>query len=110
MRGADDVPQPIPHACLAPSIEAIVAGGARPLALAQVSPRRGGSQHLEDAAQHAATTGELRRLMGQQWLDHAPLEASQVISAHADPELAFDARRTASSSISRRLLQFGIDT
>lgn len=52
VRGTDGVHQLVPHACLSPSIEAVVTGGARPIALGQVTPRRPGTQHPEDAVQH----------------------------------------------------------
>lgn len=54
MDGGDGVHQPIPDASLSPSHEAVVTGGARPIALRQVPPWRTGSQHPKDAVQHAA--------------------------------------------------------
>lgn len=86
--GADGVHQPVPYARLPPSHEAVVAGGARTVALRQVAPRRSRSQHPEDAVQHAAVIDarHASRLVGQQRLDHAPLEVGQVVSAHADAE------------------------
>lgn len=45
MGSGDSVHQPIPHACLSPSHEAVVAGGARTIALGQVAPRRPRPQH-----------------------------------------------------------------
>ena len=93
VRGGDGVHQPVPYACLPPSIEAVVTGCARAVALWQVAPRRTGSQHPEDAVQHAPVIDarHASRLVGQQRLDHAPLEVGQVISAHADAESEFNA-------------------
>ena len=90
-RDGDGVHQPVPDARFAPSHEAIVAGGARAIALGQIAPRRTGPQHPEDAVQHAAVIDarHASRLVGQQRLDHAPFEVGQVVSAHADAELGF---------------------
>jgi hypothetical protein len=95
VRGADGVHQPVPYACLSPSVEAVVAGGAWSVALGQVAPRRPGSQHPEDAVQHTpiVDTRHTSRLVGQERLDHAPLEVGQVVSAHADAESVFRRRR-----------------
>src|ERR1700743_1516981 len=67
MRGADRVHQPIPCARLSPSYEAIVAGGAWAIALRQVSPGSTGSQHPENAVQHATVidAGTPRGLLGK---------------------------------------------
>lgn len=88
VRGGDGVHEVAPDACLSPSHEAVVAGGARAVALGQIAPGRTGSQHPEDAIQHAAIVHarHASRLVGQQRLDHAPLEVGQVVSAHANPE------------------------
>lgn len=88
VRCADGVHQPIPHAHLPPSIEAVVAGGARAVALRQVAPGRTGAQHPENAVQRAAVIDarHASRSVRQERLDHAPLEVGQVISAHARPE------------------------
>jgi hypothetical protein len=94
MRCADNVHQPVPHACLSPSHEAIVAGGTRTITLGQVAPWRTRSQHPEDAVQHAAVihARHASRLVGQQRLDHAPLEIGQVIPAHIDSESELPAK------------------
>ena len=88
MRGGDGVHHPIPHASFPPSYEAVVASGAWTIAFGQVSPRRTGSQHPEDAVQHPPVINAWHApgFVGQQRLDHAPLEVGQVISAHADAE------------------------
>jgi hypothetical protein len=54
MGGGDGVHHSIPNARLSASDEAVVTGGSRTIAFRQVSPRRTGSQHPEDAVQHAA--------------------------------------------------------
>lgn len=84
----DGVHQPVPYACLPPSREAIVARGARAVALGQVTPWRTGPQYPEDAVQHATVidAGHASRFVGQQRFDHAPLEVGQVISAHGERE------------------------
>jgi hypothetical protein len=88
MAPADSVHQPVPDACLAPSIEAVVAGGAWTVALGQVAPRRTGPQHPENAIQYAPVIDARHAsgLIGLQRLDHAPLEVGQIISAHANAE------------------------
>jgi hypothetical protein len=57
------------------------------IALGQVAPRRTRAQHPEDAIQHPSVidTRHASRLIGQKWLDHAPLEVRQVISAPDNP-------------------------
>lgn len=86
--GGDSVHHSIPDTSLPPSHEAVVAGGARTIALGKVSPRRSRSQHPEDAVQRSPIidTRHASRLVGQQLLDHAPLEVGQIISAHAERE------------------------
>ena len=86
--GADRVRQPVPETRLSPSHETVVAGGARTIALGQVSPRRSGSQHPEDAVQYATVIDARHAsgLVGQQRLDGAPLEVGQIVSAHAAAE------------------------
>lgn len=93
MGGGDGPHHPIPHARFPPSYKAVVAGGARTIALGQIAPRRTGSQHPEDAVQHPAVIDARHAsgLVGQQRLDHAPFEVSQVIAAHADAESEHDA-------------------
>ncbi len=86
--GGHGIHQSVPHTCFPPSNEAIVAGGARTIALGYVAPWCTGSQHLEDAVQHAAVIDarHASRLIGQKRLDHAPLEVGKIVSAHADAE------------------------
>src|SRR3546814_3963575 len=62
------------RSCLPPSGEAVVTGGTWAIALRQVAPRRTGTQHPEDAVQHAPIIDARHpsRLVGQQRLDHAP--------------------------------------
>src|SRR4029077_6272637 len=91
VRGGDGVHQPVPHARLSPSREAIVAGRARSKALGQVAPWCARTQPPEDAVQpppvvHSRHTS---RLAGRERLDHAPLEVGQIISAHAARESEF---------------------
>lgn len=83
MCSGDGVHHPIPHACFAPSYKAVVAGRARAIAFRQVAPRRTGTQHPEDAVQHAPVVHARHAsgLVGQQRLDHAPFEVGQIISA-----------------------------
>src|ERR1700712_219131 len=45
IRSGDGVHHPAPHACFAPSHEAVVAGSARAIALGQVAPRCARSQY-----------------------------------------------------------------
>lgn len=94
MGGADGVHQSVPNARLSPSHEAVVAGGTRAVALGQVAPRRPGAQHPEDAVQYTTIIDARHAsgLVGQQRLDHAPLEVGQIISAHADAESEASAR------------------
>ncbi len=108
MGGGDGVHHPIPHPGLPPSHEAVVTGGARAIALRQVSPRRTRSQHPEDAVQHAAVIDawDASRLVGQQRLDHAPLEIGQIISAHA--ELESDIARPRNRFLVQRKYRYGV--
>ena len=91
VRDGDGVHQPVPHARLPPSHEAVVTGGAWAIALRQVTPRCTRPQYPEDAVQHTAVIDarHASRLLGQQRLDNAPLEVGQIVSAHADAESGF---------------------
>ena len=91
VRDSDGVHQPVPHARLPPSHEAVVTGGAWAIALRQVAPRCTRPQYPEDAVQHVAVIDARHssRLVGQQRLDNAPLEVGQIVSAHADAESGF---------------------
>jgi hypothetical protein len=91
VRDGDGVHQPVPHARLPPSHEAVVTGGARPIPLRQVAPRCTRPQYPEDAVQQAAVIDarHASRLVGQQRLDNAPLEVGQIVLAHADAESGF---------------------
>ncbi len=84
----DRIHHTIPKPGLPPSYKAVVAGGSRAIAFGQIAPRRTGSQHPKDAVQHSAgiDTRHASRLVGQERLDDAPLEVSQVVSAHPDVE------------------------
>ena len=86
--GSDGIHQTVPNTYFPPSREAIVAGGARAIALGYVAPWCTGSQHPEDAVQHAAVIDarHASRLVGQKRLNHAPLEVGKIVSAHADAE------------------------
>src|SRR4029450_4564676 len=77
VRDGDGVHQPVPHARLPPSHEAVVTGGAWAIALRQVAPRCTRPQYPEDAVQHAAVIDarHASRLVGQQRLDNAPLKS-----------------------------------
>lgn len=111
--GGDGVHQPVPYTCLPPSHEAVVAGGARAVALGQVAPWCAGSQHPEDAVQHAPVIDarDASGLIGQERLDHAPLEVGQIISAHADAEsvLLLEGKSLGSNRIFGRLSKIGND-
>ena len=93
MRGGDGVHQPVPHARLSPPREAVVAGRARTKALGQVAPWGARTQHPEDAVQHRPVVHSRHTswLVGQERLDHAPLEVGWIISAHAARESEFSA-------------------
>lgn len=86
VRCADGVHQSVPYARLPPSIEAVLAGGARAVTLRRVAPWRTRPQHPEDAVQHAPVVDARHAswFVGQQRLDHAPPEVGQMVSAHAD--------------------------
>ncbi len=88
VRGGDGIHEPVPDARLSPSHKAVVASGARAVALGQVAPRRPRPQHPEDSVQHAPVidTRHAPRFVGQQRLDHAPLEVGQIVSAHTHVE------------------------
>ena len=89
----DGVHHSIPDPRLPPSDKAIVTGSARAIAFGKITPRRAGSEHPENAVQHATIihARNASRLVGQKRLDHTPLEVGQIISAHADAESDFGA-------------------
>lgn len=91
VRDGDGVHQPVPHARLPPSHEAVVTGGAWAIALRQVAPRCARPQYPEDAVQHAAVihARHATGFVGEKRFDHAPFGVSQVISAHASHESDF---------------------
>ena len=90
----DGIHHPIPDASFSPWHEAVVAGGARTVALRQVAHWRARSQHPEYPVQHTSfiDAWNASRLIGQQRFDHAPLKVGQIISAHADAESEFRLR------------------
>jgi hypothetical protein len=57
----------------------------------QIAPWRTGSQHPEDAVQHAAVihTRHATGFVGEKRFDHAPFGVSQVVSDHASHESDF---------------------
>jgi hypothetical protein len=77
--------------CFAPLNKAIVAGRAWAVPLWQIAPWRTGSQHQEDAVQHAAVihARHATGFVGEKRFDHAPFGVSRVISAHASHESDF---------------------
>lgn len=77
--------QTIPHADLAPSDKPMVADAGRPVAGADVRPRRSCAKPPEDPVQHLAFVRPRNpaRLVRQQWLDNRPLEVAQVVTRHA---------------------------
>lgn len=91
VRSGDGVHHTVPDAYFAPPNKAIVACRTGTIAFGQVPPWRTGSQYPEDAVQHTTVIDARHAsgLIGKKWLDHAPLEVSQVISAHAGRESDF---------------------
>jgi hypothetical protein len=87
----DGIHEAVPNTCFAPSDKAIVAGGAWAVPLGQIAPWRTGSQHPEDAVQHAAVihARHATGFVGEKRFDHASCGISQVISAHASHESDF---------------------
>jgi hypothetical protein len=87
----DGIHEAVLNTCFAPSDKAIVAGGAWVAPLWQIAPWRTGSQHPEDALQHAAVihARHATGFVGEKRFDHAPFGVSQVISAHASHESDF---------------------
>src|SRR5260370_13948226 len=81
--GGNRVHQPIPDSCFPPSDETIVTGGARPIAFGKIPPWCAGTQHPEDAVEHAAVidAGHSSWLVRQYWLGHAPIEGRRDIFA-----------------------------
>lgn len=66
--------------------------GAWALALRQVAPWRSRPEHPEGPVQHALVIDARYAswLVGQERLDHAPLEVGQIASAHSDAESQSD--------------------
>lgn len=52
MRGCDGIHHPVPDSGIPPSHEAVVAGGARTVALGKIAPRRARSQHPKHPVQY----------------------------------------------------------
>ena len=93
MRGAHGVDQSVPYAGLPPSQKAVVASGARSVALWKVASWCSRSKHPKKAIQDAPIidAGHAARLVGSQWLHRAPSKVGQVISAHIELESEFSA-------------------
>jgi hypothetical protein len=70
----DGIHEAVPNTCFAPSDKAIVAGGAWAVPLWQIAPWRTGSQHPEDAVQHAAVihARHATGFVGEKRFDGAP--------------------------------------
>jgi hypothetical protein len=83
----DRVHDAIPDACLAPAVEAVVAGRIGPVALWQIPPGHARAQDPEDAVQDPPVVdpGHAPRLVGQQGLDHRPFEIGQIVASTHDP-------------------------
>ena len=75
-----------------PSHDVIVASSARTVALGKIAPRCTRSQHPKDAVQHTPIIDAryASRLVGQQGLNHAPLEVGQVVPAYGELESETD--------------------
>src|SRR5579859_7619141 len=82
VNGGDGAHKPVPYARFSPSNEAIVACGARAIAVRQIAPRRTGSQHQTPVID----AGHASWLVRQKRLDRAPFVVSHVVSAHTDNE------------------------
>ena len=80
----DSVHKLIPDTLLAPAVETVVAGRVRPVAFRQVPPGGPGAEHPQDAVQYTPVVHSryASGLVGQQRLDHAPLEVGQVVALH----------------------------
>jgi len=91
--GGDGIHHPIPDARLSPLHEAVVAGRSRAIAFGQIAPRRTRAQHPEYTVEHTAIIDARHAsgLVERKRFDHAPLEVSKIISAHADVESDRDA-------------------
>ena len=78
--------QLVPDPGIAPTHEPIVAGGVRPVALGNVSPRRARAKPPEDPIQHAAIIHprHAARLSRQQRLDDGPLEIRKIVTVHGN--------------------------
>lgn len=73
----------VPDACLAPAVEAIVAGRVRAITLRQIAPRRAQAQHPEDAIQHASVvnTRNATRLIGKKRVNHGSFKVRKVTAS-----------------------------
>ena len=85
--GRDDgIHQPVPHARLAPAIEAIEAiedCGPRPLTLKQINPGGARTQVMNNTIENTPVinVGQAARLLRKQRLDGLSLKLSQVIAS-----------------------------
>lgn len=78
----DGLHQAVPDAGLAPAIEAVVGRGVGPVSTRQVAPRRAGTQHPEDAIEHASVVLRLgpSPVHRQKRLDDTPLEVCEIVA------------------------------
>jgi len=84
----DCVHQFVPDAGLAPTIEAIVSAGVRPVALRQIPPRRSRPEYPENAVHDPPVVLGLppRTPLRQDRLDDAPLEVCEIVSHDQAPK------------------------
>jgi len=77
--GSEDA---VPDACLAPSVEAIVAGRIGAIAVRQITPRRSRPQDPEDAVQHAPVVypRDTARLVRQNRPNNLPLTVGDFVA------------------------------
>jgi len=86
VRGDHRVHEPVPYACFAPAVEAVVDRRRRSVALGDVRPGRARAQDPENPVQNSPVidAGNAARLVWQHRLDRLPLEIRQIVARH-DP-------------------------
>lgn len=80
--------QAIPNSGLAPTVEPIVGGRVRPVALRQVAPGSAGTQDPKDAVENTAVLARLAAsaVLGKKRFDDTPFEICQVVAHDPSPD------------------------
>lgn len=80
VRVGDGLHDPVPVACIAPPVEAVVDRGRWAVLLWQIGPRDAGAKDVENTVDHAAVINTLLApcLVGQDRIDELPFKIAHV--------------------------------